>query len=39
MMFGTFRMPVDELPKQYGVEEDQAIPHEIGGQLAYPFRQ
>jgi hypothetical protein len=38
MLFGTFRMPEDRLPDNYGVA-DQAIPSEIGGQLAYPFRQ
>jgi sterol desaturase/sphingolipid hydroxylase (fatty acid hydroxylase superfamily) len=39
MLFGTFRMPAEELPMRYGVEEDQVIPREIAGQLAYPFRQ
>jgi sterol desaturase/sphingolipid hydroxylase (fatty acid hydroxylase superfamily) len=38
ILFGTFRMPEGELPDNYGVH-DQAIPAEIGGQLAYPFRQ
>jgi sterol desaturase/sphingolipid hydroxylase (fatty acid hydroxylase superfamily) len=38
ILFGTFRMPEGELPDNYGVH-DQAIPSEIGGQLAYPFRQ
>jgi sterol desaturase/sphingolipid hydroxylase (fatty acid hydroxylase superfamily) len=37
IMFGTFRMPENQLPDHYGVD-DQAIPTEIGGQLAYPFR-
>jgi hypothetical protein len=31
-------MPQGELPDNYGVH-DQTIPSEIGGQLAYPFRQ
>jgi len=31
-------MPESRLPDDYGVD-DQAIPNEIGGQLAYPFRQ
>jgi sterol desaturase/sphingolipid hydroxylase (fatty acid hydroxylase superfamily) len=39
ILFGTFRMPEHELPKAYGVDGEQAIPSEIGGQLAYPFRQ
>ena len=38
MLFGTFRMPDNVLPDHYGVD-DKAIPSEIGGQLAYPFRQ
>jgi sterol desaturase/sphingolipid hydroxylase (fatty acid hydroxylase superfamily) len=38
MLFGTFRMPDNVLPDNYGVDETQAIPEEIGGQLAYPFR-
>jgi sterol desaturase/sphingolipid hydroxylase (fatty acid hydroxylase superfamily) len=38
ILFGTFRMPEGKLPDNYGVH-DQAIPSEIGGQLAYPFRQ
>jgi hypothetical protein len=32
-------MPEGKLPDNYGVDGDQAVPHEIGGQLAYPFRQ
>jgi sterol desaturase/sphingolipid hydroxylase (fatty acid hydroxylase superfamily) len=39
ILFGTFRMPENEFPKVYGVDGEQAIPSEIGGQLAYPFRQ
>jgi hypothetical protein len=31
-------MPEKVLPKAYGVD-DATIPSEIGGQLAYPFRQ
>jgi hypothetical protein len=38
MLFGTFRMPENELPDHYGKDES-AIPAEIVGQLAYPFRQ
>ena len=38
ILFGTFRMPENELPNAYGVD-DTTIPSEIGGQLAYPFRQ
>jgi sterol desaturase/sphingolipid hydroxylase (fatty acid hydroxylase superfamily) len=39
ILFGTFRMPDGALPERYGVDGDQVIPAEIGGQLAYPFRQ
>jgi sterol desaturase/sphingolipid hydroxylase (fatty acid hydroxylase superfamily) len=39
ILFGTFRMPEGKLPDNYGVDGDQAVPHEIGGQLVYPFRQ
>jgi sterol desaturase/sphingolipid hydroxylase (fatty acid hydroxylase superfamily) len=38
ILFGTFRMPENALPESYGKDE-QAIPSEIVGQLAYPFRQ
>lgn len=38
VLFGTFRMPANELPKNYGVDGDP-LPKEFGGQLAYPFRQ
>jgi len=31
-------MPENQLPESYGAD-DQQIPTEIGGQLAYPFRQ
>ena len=37
ILFGTFRMPENQLPEAYGVD-DQQVPTEIGGQLAYPFR-
>jgi hypothetical protein len=39
ILFGTFRMPEGVLPDEYGVDAGQAVPSEIGGQLAYPFRQ
>ena len=38
IMFGTYHMPDGRLPSAYGAD-DPAIPHEITGQLAYPFRQ
>jgi sterol desaturase/sphingolipid hydroxylase (fatty acid hydroxylase superfamily) len=38
ILFGTFRMPANELPQVYGVG-DQTFPSEITGQLVYPFRQ
>lgn len=38
ILFGTFRMPKGELPDNYGVD-GEPLPKEIGGQLAYPFRQ
>ena len=38
VLFGTFRMPTDELPSGYGID-DHGFPAEIAGQLAYPFRQ
>jgi sterol desaturase/sphingolipid hydroxylase (fatty acid hydroxylase superfamily) len=38
VLFGTFRMPKGELPQDYGKDE-ATMPKEIGGQLAYPFRQ
>ena len=37
LLFGTYRMPEHRLPDNYGVD-DQEIPAEIAGQLAYPFR-
>jgi sterol desaturase/sphingolipid hydroxylase (fatty acid hydroxylase superfamily) len=38
ILFGTFRMPANSLPGNYGKDE-AAMPSEIAGQLAYPFRQ
>jgi sterol desaturase/sphingolipid hydroxylase (fatty acid hydroxylase superfamily) len=38
ILFGTFRMPENELPDHYGKDE-AAMPSEIVGQLAYPFRR
>jgi hypothetical protein len=38
ILFGTFRMPDNVLPEAYGAD-DKAIPSELPGQLAYPFRQ
>ena len=38
LLFGTFRMPEGRLPGTYGKDE-AAMPSEIGGQLAFPFRQ
>ena len=38
ILFGTFRMPENALPESYGKDE-AAMPTEIVGQLAYPFRQ
>ena len=38
LLFGTFLMPAGKLPETYGKDEP-AIPGEIAGQLAYPFRQ
>jgi sterol desaturase/sphingolipid hydroxylase (fatty acid hydroxylase superfamily) len=39
ILFGTFRMPENLLPGDYGVDAEQNVPAEFGGQLAYPFRQ
>ena len=36
--FGTFRMPANKLPENYGID-GEPLPSEIAGQLAYPFRQ
>jgi sterol desaturase/sphingolipid hydroxylase (fatty acid hydroxylase superfamily) len=38
ILFGTFRMPQNKLPDNYGKDE-AAMPSEIAGQIAYPFRQ
>lgn len=38
VLFGTFRMPENRLPDEYGKDEP-AMPSEIVGQLAYPFRR
>jgi sterol desaturase/sphingolipid hydroxylase (fatty acid hydroxylase superfamily) len=39
ILFGTFRMPENRLPDQYGVDDQSSFPSEITGQLAYPFRK
>ena len=39
LLFGTFRLPENRLPANYGVEEQASFPTEIIGQLAYPFRK
>jgi sterol desaturase/sphingolipid hydroxylase (fatty acid hydroxylase superfamily) len=38
ILFGTFRMPENKLPGNYGIDDQQSFPAEITGQLAYPFR-
>lgn len=38
MLFGTFRMPENRLPDNYGTDE-AAMPSGIAGQIAYPFQQ
>ncbi len=38
LMFGTFYMPGDRQPVQFGVY-DGAMPHTLWGQLMYPFRK
>ena len=38
ILFGTFRMPENELPENYGKDE-AAMPSEIVGQLVFPFRR
>ena len=38
MLFGTFRMPEGRMPESYGKDE-AAMPSEIVGQLAFPFRR
>jgi len=37
-MFGTFYMPVGELPKDYGID-DQEMPEGLVPQLLYPLFQ
>ena len=37
ILFGTFRMPKNELPGNY--TDEAAVPTEIVGQLAFPFRR
>jgi sterol desaturase/sphingolipid hydroxylase (fatty acid hydroxylase superfamily) len=39
ILFGTFRMPADRLPGDYGIEDQASFPRELTGQLAYPFRK
>ena len=38
ILFGTFRMPANELPGGY-MKDEAAMPSEIVGQLAFPFRR
>jgi sterol desaturase/sphingolipid hydroxylase (fatty acid hydroxylase superfamily) len=38
ILFGTFRMPEGRLPDNYGRDEE-TMPSEILGQLAFPFRR
>ena len=37
LLFGTFYMPVGELPQRFGVEDD--VPTGFLGQLVWPFRR
>lgn len=37
MIFGTFYMPKDKVPTEFGVHDD-SVPESFLGQLAYPFR-
>jgi sterol desaturase/sphingolipid hydroxylase (fatty acid hydroxylase superfamily) len=39
LLFGTFRMPDNGLPDDYGIAEQSSFPSEIAGQMAYPFRR
>ena len=39
MLFGTFWMPANRLPDNYGIDDQSSFPSEIAGQLAYPFRK
>lgn len=36
VLFGTFYMPADKLPEEYGVDGDD-VPEDLMGQLFYPF--
>lgn len=36
LLFGTFYMPADKLPEEYGVDSDD-VPENFVGQLFYPF--
>jgi sterol desaturase/sphingolipid hydroxylase (fatty acid hydroxylase superfamily) len=38
LMFGTFRMPKDELPADYGITS-RDMPSSFAGQMMYPFRR
>ncbi|MBS0531443.1 MAG: sterol desaturase family protein [Proteobacteria bacterium] len=38
ILFGTFRMPENELPASYGTD-DPEFPTQIAGQLVYPFQK
>jgi sterol desaturase/sphingolipid hydroxylase (fatty acid hydroxylase superfamily) len=37
VLFGTFRMPENELPARYGIDHDR-YPQDFVGQLVEPFR-
>jgi len=39
LLFGTWYMPAGRLPQEYGILEQANFPHEIVGQMAYPFRR
>lgn len=36
-LFGTYHLPKDRWPENYGIPED--VPHGYGGQLLYPWRR
>ena len=38
VMFGTYHMPVGELPKDYGID-DKEMPETLWAQIVYPIRQ
>src|SRR6202000_2817431 len=38
ILFGTFRMPENEVPKEYGKDE-AAMPEAFVGQMVFPFRR